>query len=247
MYSEISVSSDIPVAKLHQAAKTGVLSLTKDQLHGSGATLHIHPETAMKVQKAKKANRGVRLMITPHEIAYPMTSLNGGGMHGGSIWSKVWGAIKTGAKFLKDSGLLSKAADALVAPASAYTGNPGAVMAAREGLRKLTRVGITLDEPEGGRLTLADVKSAGTKALSYAKRKGMLTDAADLIEEKLIEMATKPEHVDMLKYLRKGVKNRFGVGVPTQKKRLVKGSAEAKARMAELRAKRKTGGSFRLN
>ncbi|GMF65424.1 unnamed protein product [Phytophthora lilii] len=120
-------------------------------------------------------------------------------------------------------------------------------MAARQGLRSLTGVGITLDDPEGGRLTLADVKSAGTKALSYAKRKGMLTDAADLIEEKLIEKATKPEHVDMIKYLRKGVKNRFGVGVPAPKKRLVKGSPKAKARMAELRSKRKTGGSFRLS
>ncbi|GMF21775.1 unnamed protein product [Phytophthora lilii] len=73
----------------------------------------------MKVKKAKKANRGVRLMITPHEIAYPMTPLSGGGMHGGSFWSKIWSGIKTGAKFLKDSGLLSKVGDALVVPASA--------------------------------------------------------------------------------------------------------------------------------
>ncbi|GMF39104.1 unnamed protein product [Phytophthora fragariaefolia] len=131
--SEIEVSSNIPIAKLRRAYKTGVLSLTKDQLHGSGATLAVHPETAMKVQKAKRANRGVRLLITPHEIEYPIVALSGGGMHGTSIWSKVWGAIKSGFKYAKDTGVLSKLADAAVAPASAYTGNPGAVMTAIQG------------------------------------------------------------------------------------------------------------------
>jgi hypothetical protein len=206
----------------------------------------VHPETAQKIMKAKRANRGVRILITPHEIQYPMVSLNGGGMHGASVWGKVWGAIKKGFNFAKDSGILSKLADAAVAPASAYTGNPAAVMAARQGFKKLTGIGITTDEQEGGRLTLADVKTAGTKALSYAKRTGLLTDAVDLVEQKLIDKATKPEHVEMIKSVRKGVKARFGVGVPPKKK-LVKGSAEARAHMAALHAKRKAGGSFRLS
>ncbi|GMF34556.1 unnamed protein product [Phytophthora fragariaefolia] len=213
MYSEIEVSSNIPIAKLRRAYKTGVLSLTKDQLHGSGATLAVHPETAMKVQKAKRANRGVHLLITPHEIEYPM-----------------------------DTGVLSKLADAAVAPASAYTGNPGAVMASRQGLKSLTGIGI---EQEGGRLSLADVKTAGSKALAYAKRKGLITDAVDLVEKKLIEKAERPEHVDLIRQVRKGVRTKFGVGVG-QKKKLVKGSADAKAHMAALRAMRKSGGSFRL-
>lgn len=248
MYKDICVSSDIPAIKLKRAAKSGILSLTKEQLHGSGATLAVHPETAMKIIKAKRANRGVRILITPHEIIYPMTELNGGGMHGGSIWGKVWGAIKKGFNFAKDSGILSKLADAAVAPAAAYTGQPGAVMAARQGLKKLTGIGITVDEQEGGKLTFADVKTAGTKALSYAKRRGLLTDAVDLVEQKLIEKATNPEHVEMIKDVRRRVKGRFGVGIATpQKKKLVKGSDQAKAHMAALRAKRKTGGSFRLS
>jgi len=209
MYKEVSVSSDIPATKLRRAAKSGILSLTKEQLH---------------------------------------VSLNGGGMHGASVWGKVWGAIKKGFNFAKDSGILSKLADAAVAPAAAYTGSPGAVMAARQGLKKLTGIGITVDEQEGGRLTLADVKTAGTKALSYAKRKGLLTDAVDLVEQKLIDKATKPEHVEMIKDVRKRVKTRFGVGIAApQKKKLVKGSDEARAHMAALRSKRKAGGSFRLN
>jgi hypothetical protein len=249
MYEEISVSSDIPAIKLKRAVKSGILSLTKEQLHGSGATLAVHPETAMKIIKAKRANRGVRILITPHEIEYPMVALNGGGLHGSSVWSSVWGAIKKGFNIAKDSGVLSKLADAAIAPAAAYTGQPGAVMAARQGLRKLTGIGITVDEQEGGKLTISDVKKAGTKALLYAKRKGLLTDAVDLVEKKLIEKATKPEHVEMIKDVRKGVKGRFGVGVaPTQKKKLVKGSPEARAHMAALRAKRNMkAGSFRLS
>jgi len=246
MYQEISVSSDIPAIKLKRASRSGVLSLTKEQLHGSGASLAVHPETAMKILKAKRANRGVRILITPHEIEYPMVALNGGGMHGGSVWGKVWGAIKKGFNFAKDSGILSKLADAAVAPAAAYTGQPGAVMAARQGLKKLTGIGITVDEQVGGRLTLADVKTAGTKALAYAKRKGLLTDAVDLVEQKLIEKATKPEHVEMIQSVRKGVKAKYGVGIQ-QKKRFTKGSPEAKAHMAALRSKRKAGGSFRLS
>jgi hypothetical protein len=50
----------------------------------------------------------------------------------------------------------------------------------------------------------------------------------------------------MIKSVRKGVKAKYGVGVP-QKKKLVKGSDEARAHMAALRSKRKTGGSFRLS
>jgi hypothetical protein len=92
------------------------------------------------------------------------------------------------------------------------------------------------------------VKTAGTKALSYAKRKGLLTDAVDLVEQRLIDKATKPEHVEMIKDVRKRVKTRFGVGVAApQKKKLAKGSSEAKAHMAALRSKRKAGGSFRLS
>jgi hypothetical protein len=248
MYKEISVSSDIPAAKLRRAAKSGILSLTKEQLHGAGASLAVHPETTQKIMKAKRANRGVRILITPHEIQYPMVALNGGGMHGASVWSSVWKTIKKGFNFAKDSGILSKLADAAVAPAAAYTGSPGAVVAARQGLKKLTGIGITVDEQEGGRLTLADVKTAGTKALSYAIRKGLLTDAVDLVEQRLLDKATKPEHVEMIKDVRKRVKTRFGVGVAApQKKKLAKGSPEAKAHMAALRAKRKAGGSFRLS
>ncbi|GMF32539.1 unnamed protein product [Phytophthora fragariaefolia] len=117
-------------------------------------------------------------------------------------------------KYAKDTGVLSKLADAAVAPASTYTVYPGAVMVTRQGLKSLTGIGI---EEEGGRLSLADVKTAGSKALAYAKRKGLITDAVDLVEKKLIEKAERPEHVDLIRQVRKGVRTKLGVGVSQKK------------------------------
>ncbi|GMF57614.1 unnamed protein product [Phytophthora fragariaefolia] len=152
---------------------------------------------------------------------------------------------------LRKTGVLSKLADAAVAPASAYTGNPGAVMAARQGLKSLTGIGVYDSdsdvEKEGGRLTMDDVKKGAKRALSYAKRKGILTDAVDAGEKFLLSKATKPEHEDLIRSVRKEVRRRYGVGVA--KKRPAKGSPEMKERMAKLRAMRKkgkSGGSFTL-
>ncbi|EEY68563.1 uncharacterized protein PITG_05053 [Phytophthora infestans T30-4] len=98
----------------------------------------------------------------------------------------------------------------------------------------------------GGRVSVsADVKKAAKNALSYAKRKGVLTYAVDAGETYLLSRATKPEHETLIKSVRGEVRRRYGVGVP-KSKRPAKGSAEMKARMAAVRAKRKTGGSFRL-
>ncbi|KAG3119822.1 hypothetical protein PI124_g2210 [Phytophthora idaei] len=45
-------------------------------------------------------------------------------------------------------------------------------------------------EKEGGRVSVADVKKAAKNALSYAKRKGVLTDAVDSGEKYLLSKAT---------------------------------------------------------
>jgi hypothetical protein len=94
-FKELSVSSAIPEAKLKRAFKTGTLTLSKADLSDSGATLHLHPESYAKALKARKAGKGTRLTITKKEIGYPFKHMNGGGMHGASIWSKVWGGIKS--------------------------------------------------------------------------------------------------------------------------------------------------------
>ncbi|GMF48335.1 unnamed protein product [Phytophthora fragariaefolia] len=199
MYRELTISSDVSPPKLKKAFKTGKLSLTSSELKGSGSVIHLHPSSYDKALKARKAGRGVRLDITRHEIKK-------GYKRGGSIFGKVWDTIKKGFKFAKDSGVLSKLADAAVAPASAYTGNDGAVMAARQGLKSLTGIGVYDSdsdvEKKGGRLTVDDVKKGAMRALSYAKRKGILTDVVDSGEKYLLSKATKPEHEHLIKSLR---------------------------------------------
>jgi hypothetical protein len=250
VFKELAVSSSIPESKLKRAFKNGTLSLTKAELAGSGATLHLHPESYAKAIKARKANKGTRLTITHKEIGYPFKHMNGGGMHGASIWSSIWSGIKKGFKFAKDSGLLSRAADVGIPALATALGAPQGAIPARAGLKAMTGIGVEEQSKEGGRITRDDIKQGAKQALRYAKQKGILTDLVDLGERKLIERATKPEHVEMIKDVRKRVKTRFGVGVMTTKpKKFAKGSQEAKDHMSKLRAMRKKGsqgGSFRL-
>ncbi|KAG3018781.1 hypothetical protein PC121_g10717 [Phytophthora cactorum] len=96
-----------------------------------------------------------------------------------------------------------------------------------------------------GRVAVADAKKAAKNAISYAKRKGVLTDVVDAGEMYLISIATKLEHEDLIKSLRGDIRRRYGVGVP-KSKRPAKGFPEMKARVAVIRAKRKAGGSFKL-
>jgi hypothetical protein len=254
-YKELEVSSDIPASKLKRAFDNGTLSLTSSELRGRGATLHLHPESYAKALKAKNSHKGTRLAITHKEIGHPFKHLNGGGIHGGSIFGKIWSGIKSAFKWAKDSGVLSKVADAAIAPLSAYTGQPQLVAAARGGLKQLTGIGIGIEDPvhpgaaaAGGKITFGDVKSGAKRALSYAKRKGILTDIVDEGERFLLTKATAPSHTDLIKTVRGEVRRRYGVGV-AQPKKMVKGSAEAKSKMAHLRSMRKgktAGGSFRM-
>ncbi|GMF39942.1 unnamed protein product [Phytophthora lilii] len=199
MYRELTISSDVPAPRLTKALKTCKLSLTADQLKGSGSVIHLHLTTYEKVIKARKAGRGVRLDITRHEIKKGYKRAQGG-----SIWT----------------------------------------------IKSLTGVGIYDSdsdvEKEGGRILVADVKKGAKRAISYAKRKGVLTDRSMRGEVSTIK-AIKPEHENLIKSIRGEVKRRYGVGVP--KKKPAKGSPEMKAKMAALRAKRKKPtqtGSFRL-
>ncbi|EEY68057.1 uncharacterized protein PITG_18494 [Phytophthora infestans T30-4] len=107
MYRELTISSNVQERKLTKAVKTGKLSLTADELKGSGSVIHLHPASHEKALKARRAGRGVRLDITKHEVKKGYKRAQGG-----SIWSKVWRGIKSAFKFAKDSGILSRAADA---------------------------------------------------------------------------------------------------------------------------------------
>ncbi|KAL8003349.1 hypothetical protein Plhal703r1_c13g0067761 [Plasmopara halstedii] len=72
-------------------------------------------------------------------------------------------------------------------------------------------------DKEGGRLTMTDVKKGAKRALSYAKRKGILTDVVDSGEKYLLFKATRPEHEDLIKSIRGEVRRRYSVGVAKPK------------------------------
>ncbi|GMF33841.1 unnamed protein product [Phytophthora lilii] len=149
MYKELKVSSSIPAKRLLKAANGGSLQLTKADLAGSDAVLHLHPESYAKVMKAKKAGKGSRIIITPNEIRYPMEA-NGGSMQAGSIWKKIWSSIKAAWKpVIKPA--LSAAADGLASMGSAYVAStgrdPALVGVARQALKKFTGVGVAGAKP----------------------------------------------------------------------------------------------------
>jgi hypothetical protein len=227
-YKELEVSSDIPASKLKRAFDNGTLSLIAAELRGCGSTLYLHPESYAKALKAKNAHKGTRLAITRKEIGYPFEHLNGGGIHGASVWSSIWHGVKKAFKWAKDSGVLSTVADAAVAPLAAFSGLPQLVAAARGGIKQLTSIGI--EDPvhpgaaaTGGKISYADVKSGAKKALSCAKGRGILTDIVDEGDRFLLTKATKPEHTDLIKTVRGEVRRRYSVGV-AQPPKMVKGS-----------------------
>lgn len=283
MFKELRVSSSIPESKLKRAFKGGSITLSKADLAGDDAILHLHPESYKKAMKAKKCEKGCRLAITKKEIAYPMKQFqrSGGSMYGSSIWSKIWNGIKKGFKWAKDSGVLSAAADAAVAPISVMTGQPALVGTARQGLKKLTGIGTKKticveqdmdwskpselthavrppelrSEGEGLKEVFQATKRFAKKAFKHGKDSGVLTSATDYMTEQAVKKY--PQLESGIRGVRKGIKARYGIGTegamsPTGSigvnGKLVKGSPEAKAYMATLRARRKNsaGGSFKL-
>ncbi|GMF41169.1 unnamed protein product [Phytophthora lilii] len=200
----------MPGAKLKRAVKTGKLSLTSAELKGTGAILHLHPASYEKASRTRKQGRAVRLAITRHEINKGCKRAQGG-----SIWSSIWKTIKKGFKFAKDSGILSKVVDAAVPALAAAVGAPQAALPARGAIKKLTGVGVSgyESDTEGGRLRVSDLKRHASQTLRYTKKKGVLTDLADLAESKLKEHATKQEHMELISTVRRHVRSKYGVGV----------------------------------
>ncbi|GMF66133.1 unnamed protein product [Phytophthora lilii] len=106
-----------------------------------------------------------------------------------SIWSKIKPGLSSAFTFVKDSGLLSRGLDAAVPALVTAFGAPQAGIPARAAIKSLTGVGLYESdsdvEKEGERVSVADVKKAAKKALSYAKQKGVLTDAVNAGEKYL--------------------------------------------------------------
>jgi hypothetical protein len=201
MYKSYKLDLSPAQAKKVLAGKT--IRLRAEQL-GNGHEHMFHPENYKKLVRAKKANKGLTLAMAHGEVAATYHS----GLTGSGFWGNVWGGIKKGAKFLKDSGILSKLLDAGVPAAAAALGAPQAGLVVRGGIKQLTGVGM---EPID--LSVADIKHGAKKAFTYAKKRGIITDVIDVGEKFLLSKSDRPDHQEMIRGVRKGIRRKYGVGI----------------------------------
>ncbi|GMF14155.1 unnamed protein product [Phytophthora lilii] len=194
---------DLSPAQANKVLAGKTIRLRPDQL-GSGHEHMFHPENYKKLMRAKKANKGLTLAMAHGEVAATYHS----GMTGSGFWGDMWRGIKKGARFLKDSGILSRLLDAGVPAAATYLGQPGAAGPVRAGIKQLTGVGMN-EEIDGGRLSMSDVKSGAKKAYAYAKKRGIITDVIDEGEKFLLSKSDRPEHQDMIRSVRKGIRRKY--------------------------------------
>lgn len=154
-------------AKLTKLGKTGKLSLTKDELSGTGHMTLFHPANA-KMMKSAKGKKGVNLTMSGPEIMNDLTwhSNTGGAMHGGSIWSflrekafpwlkqNVWPIVKP---------IVSLGVDQGANMLGTYTGQPGLVNSSRNAIRNLTGVGLTVQQKRLANLEKARAAKSSKK------------------------------------------------------------------------------------
>ena len=133
----------IPLSKLKKCIKTGKLNLTAAEVAGDANTIHVHPEVAEKLLKAKRLKKGARFHHSINEIRGDIQN-----MQGGSIWSWLKKAGKSVYGFAKDNWadikpIVSKAVDAATATAASAAGPyaPGVILA-RQGLKSISGVGM---------------------------------------------------------------------------------------------------------
>ena len=169
-YKELHIGN-IAHTKLRKAAKGGVLTLTKAELAGSSHTIHLHPESHSKVMKAKRAGKGCRVSITPHEIHHSV-------QHGGSVWSSIWHGIKSlWQPVIKPA--LSAAADVGIPALAGYAGAPQLGGVGRQALKSLTGIGVAHHEhyhhrggKDGGKVAKGSHEARERMAKVRAAKKG---------------------------------------------------------------------------
>jgi hypothetical protein len=134
---------DLSEKDVLKALKGKAIRVSPSMINKGTTFVSLHPENAKKVEKAFMQKKGCLLHLTHGELLDTAERMNGGG-----IWGNIWHAIKKGWNALKDSGILSAAADAAVAPLAAYTGQPALVSGARQLLKKTTGVGVKMSKQD---------------------------------------------------------------------------------------------------
>jgi len=148
-YSRIKIQLTEGQAKKAMAGKP--IRVSASQIGNGSDYVSLHPANVKIVEKAAMKGSGCVIHLSHGELADTADSMQGAG-----FWGDILKGIKKGWNVLRDSGVLSAAADAAVAPLAAYTGQPAIVAGARKLLKKTTGVGVRM-----------------TKAQKTAKLKGM--------------------------------------------------------------------------
>lgn len=143
---------DLSEKQVMDALKGKRIKVTPSQINTGNTFISLHPANAKRVENAFMKKKGFLLTLSHGELADTAQRMSGSG-----FWGNVWKVLKKGWNVLKDSGLLTTAADAAVAPLAAYTGSPALVAGARKLLKDTTGVGITQQaEASRKRMTKAD-------------------------------------------------------------------------------------------
>lgn len=134
VYKRIKI--DLTEAQAKKALHGKSIRLSATQI-GKGDAVSLHPANAKIVERAALKNKGCNIMFSHGELADTAKHMNGSG-----FWNNIWSGLKKGWSVLKDSGVLSAAADAAVAPLSAYSGQPSLINSGRALLKKTTGIGM---------------------------------------------------------------------------------------------------------
>jgi hypothetical protein len=173
------VAVELNESQARNAMRGKGIRIMSDQL--KKGHLVLHPLNKKKLEKALLKGKTAILELSPAELAETaLYHIQKHGMEGSGFWGKIWNGLKKGWKFLKDSGIATKAFDALVPMATGavgtLVGQPelGAIAGTpvREGIRKLTGAGV---EEEADRLIKKATGKRGrmTKKDREDKLKGM--------------------------------------------------------------------------
>ena len=151
---------DLTEKQVMMALKGKSFRVKPSQINTGNTYVSLHPANAKKVENAFMKKKGFTLTLSHGELFDTASRMNGSG-----FWGNVWNAVKKGWNALKNSGVLSAAADAAVAPLSSYTGQPALVTGARKLLKSTTGIGIVEQKQEA-------VRKRMTKADKYEALRG---------------------------------------------------------------------------
>ncbi len=141
----------IPESKLKKALEGNAVRLTNANLSGDRVMI-VHPSNAEKIRKAQRSGKGLTTRFTSGEAMADLDyhDKHGAGLSGGSLWSwlrnKAYPWLKSNWNILKP--VVSAVADVAIPAAATALGNPTAGIAARQGLKQLTGVGMKKGSPE---------------------------------------------------------------------------------------------------